>query len=206
MAKTPTHPSLLVPVIAMARREALRCINTLLRQGRPPLPAPFAGRAKPVVSWTTGPGRPYHSYDRPAPPGPFSSPTESAILAASLLHVPAHGFTDEAVALGALDTGHRDVTVNLFAQPAFALVHYHLVKERTALSDRAREILSAGNHDRDRGARGGQARPRVGEAQAEAAGVMGDRIKRLARARLMANRPVIHRWQEVCWSPCRLES
>ncbi|KAI1007530.1 hypothetical protein K3495_g697 [Podosphaera aphanis] len=77
--------------------------------------------------------RSYHSYDRPAPPGPFST-MQSQILDAALKHVPQHGFTARTLARAATDVGYLDATTNLFAAGPFSLVHYHLYTQRLALA------------------------------------------------------------------------
>jgi len=115
-------------------------------------------------------GRQYHSYEHEGAP-PFPQ-TESAILSAGLAHVPTQGFTLDALASGARDVGYRDVSVNLFPAGAFALVQYHLVTQRLALSNSNETGI-----DHDRG--------------------VAANIKNLALARLHANRAIIHRWQEV---------
>ncbi|TKA30373.1 hypothetical protein B0A50_02600 [Salinomyces thailandicus] len=76
----------------------------------------------------------YHSHEHPDP-DPYP-PTESAILAAALPHVPNHGFTPTSLRLGATDAGYLDITTNLFPSPAFALVTYHLTTQRLALASR----------------------------------------------------------------------
>jgi ubiquinone biosynthesis protein COQ9 len=122
------------------------------------------------------PPRFYHSYDHPPPPGPFNA-TESSILAAAIPHLPSHGFTHTSLSLGAKDVGYIDASTNLFPRGAFSLVHYHLYTQRMALAKHL-EILEAENADR------------------EPLGV-GARVKALTWERLMGNKEVIHRWQEV---------
>ncbi|KAI9822136.1 MAG: Ubiquinone biosynthesis protein coq9, mitochondrial [Thelocarpon impressellum] len=115
--------------------------------------------------------RPYHSPSHPpAPPFP---PAEDAILSASLLHVPAHGFSPAALARGAADAGYLPASVNLFPRGAFELVNYHLVTQRLALQDRVQF---------------GDERAKLG---------VGGKVRLLARERLLANGPTIHRWQEA---------
>jgi ubiquinone biosynthesis protein COQ9 len=75
----------------------------------------------------------YHSYDHPSAP-PYS-PTAHAILSASLSHVPAHGFTPEALRHGAKDAGYMAISTNLFPQGAFDLVVFYLMTRRLALKD-----------------------------------------------------------------------
>lgn len=120
--------------------------------------------------------RKYHSYDHPPPPGPFNA-TETAILSASLPHVPLHGFTSTSLALGARDAGYLDVSTNLFPKGAFSLVHYHLVAQRLGLGKHSR-TLQPGENEKPLG--------------------IGAKVKALTWARLLSNDSIIHRWQEVC--------
>jgi ubiquinone biosynthesis protein COQ9 len=116
----------------------------------------------------------YHSYDyAPAPPFP---PAESAILASAYAHVPAHGFTIDALKLGARDAGYLDISTNLLPRGVYDLVNYHLVTQRLALKDAVQF-------------------PEGGE-QAKTTGV-GAKVRTLTMARLRANEPILHRWQEV---------
>ena len=113
--------------------------------------------------------RRYHSYEHnQAQPFP---PTESAILSHGLTHVPTKGFHVDALTCGARDVGYQDVSVNLFPAGAFALVNYHLVTQRLALGD--------GRH------------PTIDNKD------VATTIKELVIRRLHANKPIIHRWQEV---------
>jgi ubiquinone biosynthesis protein COQ9 len=123
--------------------------------------------------------RAYHSYDRPAPAGPFGS-AESAILAAALARVPSHGFSAEALALGARDAGYLDISAGLVPEGAFGLVRWHLVTQREGLAARAEELFAA--------PAGGGTRLLSTPEKAEA----------LVWERLMGNREVVGRWQEVC--------
>lgn len=119
--------------------------------------------------------RKYHSYDHPPPPGPFNA-AEEAILSASLSHVPLYGFTTTSLALGAKDTGYLDVSTNLFFKGPFSLVHYHLMKQRLELAKHS-EIIQSGENGKSLG--------------------VGAKVKALTWARLLSNKPIIHRWQEV---------
>ncbi|KAI0399108.1 ubiquinone biosynthesis protein COQ9 [Xylaria palmicola] len=116
--------------------------------------------------------RPYHSHDHPPPPGAFN-PAERAILAAAYAHVPEHGFTRHALALGARDAGYPDISTNLLPEGPFSLIRYHLVTRREALAPR-RDAVLAGD-----------------DASAPA------RVERLTWERLLGNRDVNHRWQEA---------
>lgn len=76
----------------------------------------------------------YHSYEHNPPP-PYPEP-ESKILSSALSHVPTHGFTEEALSLGAKDTGYLDISTNLFRKGAFDLIIYYLITQRLALGNR----------------------------------------------------------------------
>lgn len=112
----------------------------------------------------------YHSYEHETPP-PFT-PTENAILSAALPHVPSHGFTNTALVHGARDAGYLDVSVNLFPTGAFALVNHHLVTQRLALAQHA---------------------PSTEQQPLNIAA----NVRNLTLRRLHANKPIVHRWQEV---------
>jgi ubiquinone biosynthesis protein COQ9 len=116
----------------------------------------------------------YHSHEHGQSP-PFA-PAESAILSASLAHVPEYGFTTAALKLGARDAGYLDVSTNLLTRGVFDLINYHLVMQRVALRDSVQFP-----------AEGQQGKP-LG---------IGAKIRTLALARLRSNAPILHRWQEV---------
>lgn len=119
--------------------------------------------------------RPYHSYDHPPPPGPYGA-AEEAILAAAYKHVPEHGFSKRALSLGARDAGYLDISASILPNGAFSLILYHLVTQRNALAARSRELFQ------------GEHQPSVGA-----------KVETLTWERLMGNRHVIDRWQEVCF-------
>lgn len=116
----------------------------------------------------------YHSYDYAQPP-PFP-PAETKILSSAYAHVPDHGFTIDALKLGARDAGYLDASTNLFPRGVFDLINYHLVTQRLALKD------SVQFPDAKDGKKIG----------------VGSKVRSLTLARLRANEPVLHRWQEVC--------
>ena len=113
----------------------------------------------------------YHTVGEPRTP-PYREP-EQAILSSALGHVPTHGFTQEALALGAKEAGYLDISSNLFPKGPFDLVMYHLVTQRLGL----REIIQFPN---------------------EKTGV-GRKVRSLVLARLHANvdAGVVPRWQEA---------
>lgn len=116
----------------------------------------------------------YHSYEYSQPP-PFP-PAESAILSAALSHVPSYGFTADALRLGARDAGYMDVSTNLLPRGVFDLVNYHLVTQRMALKNSV-QFPAQGENGKKLGT--------------------GAKVRTLTLARLRANGPIIHRWQEV---------
>lgn len=131
-------------------------------------------RPRPLIPRSCS--RPYHSYDHPPPPGPFNA-VEEPILAAAIPHVPSHGFTYTSLSLGAKTAGYIDASTNLFPRGSFSLVHYHLYTKRVCLAQHKDilEPLDAGNKP-------------LGTAA---------KVKALTWERLMGNREIIHRWQEV---------
>lgn len=143
----------------------VRLAKTLLGTFRTPL------RPTSAIPQRT---RLYHSYDY-APAPPFA-PAESAILASAYAHVPARGFTIDALKLGARDAGYLDISTNLLPRGVFDLVNYHMVTQRLALKDAVQFP--------------------EGAEQAKPMGV-GAKVRTLTLARLRANEPVLHRWQEV---------
>ena len=115
----------------------------------------------------------YHSYDYAQPP-PFP-PAETKILSSAYAHVPAHGFTIDALKLGARDAGYLDASTNLFPRGVFELINYHLVTQRLALASSVQ--FPSENEGRPLG--------------------VGSKVRALTLARLRANEPVLHRWQEA---------
>lgn len=135
-------------------------------------------RIRPLAARTPLIARSYHSYDHPPPPGPFSS-AETSILSASLPHIPSHGFTLTSLSLGAKDAGYIDASTNLFPQGPFALVHYHLMTQRLELAEKT-SILETAEGAKPLGT--------------------GAKVKKLTGERLLGNKDVVHRWQEVCFN------
>lgn len=138
-----------------------------------PRPPPFSCRS-------------YHSYDHPPPPSSFSD-AEKAILSAAYTHVPSHGFSCEALALGTRDAGYPDISTSILPEGTFSLIRWHLVTRREALAERSREMFG----EETLAATSGRDSSR-GSVLA-----VGDKVERLAWERLMGNREIVHRWQEV---------
>jgi ubiquinone biosynthesis protein COQ9 len=127
--------------------------------------------------------RKYHSYDHPPPPGPFNA-SESLILSSAAQHIPIHGFTQKTLSLGAKDAGYIDASVNLFPKGEFELVRWWLWSQRMQLAGRWAEVKGEKGEDGTGG-------------KGQEMGV-GQKVKALTWERLMGNREVVGRWQEVC--------
>ncbi|ELQ36538.1 ubiquinone biosynthesis protein COQ9-B, mitochondrial precursor [Pyricularia oryzae Y34] len=156
-------------------------------KNQPPQTQFQARRPRAAPATTPSPSsqsrRSYHSADHPSEDAlPFGK-TETAILTAAYAHVPEHGFTDRALALGARDAGLPDISTTILPGGAFALVRWHLVTRRRELEARAREFFPA--------AAATNASKPLTQAQVNA------RAEQLTWARLHANRAVIGRWQEA---------
>ena len=147
----------------------------------PPAAATATATATSVTAAAAATPRSYHSYDHPPPPGVFNQ-TEKAILSAAYAHVPEHGFTQHALTLGARDAGYLDISTNLLPEGPFSLIRYHLITQREALAPKTSEIF-----DQQQGG----AAPPTGQW------TVSDKVERLTWERLLGNRDVNHRWQEV---------
>ncbi|KAL0467774.1 ubiquinone biosynthesis protein COQ9 [Neurospora intermedia] len=124
----------------------------------------------------------YHSYDHPSSSAAFT-PVEESILSAAYQHVPSHGFTPSALAAGARDAGYLDISPTILPEGAFALIRYHLVKQREELAARVSELFGGEGHV--------GARPGLSERE------IRGRVEAVTWARLSANAQVIGRWQEA---------
>jgi hypothetical protein len=128
--------------------------------------------------------RAYHSTTSPPPPGGFGD-AENSILSAAYAHVSEHGFTAESLALGARDAGYLDISTNLLQDGPFSLIRWHLITQREALAGQAEDIFGSGGSGRSMG--------------------VGEKVEALTWARLMGNKNIVGRWQEVSFgSLCSL--
>lgn len=160
----------------LRRAAASRAFSTALRTTQSPraglsVPRHCPRQYAPSPAALRPSARTYHSYDHPPPPGPFNE-TERALLSAAYAHVPQHGFTLEALALGARDAGYLDISTNLLPNGTFDLIRWHLVTRREALVEKAKELEAAGTRT-------------------------GEKVFALTWERLMGNREVLGQWQEV---------
>eukprot|EP00136_Aspergillus_niger_P001843 XP_001390968.2 ubiquinone biosynthesis protein coq9 [Aspergillus niger CBS 513.88] len=81
---------------------------------------------QPCLRTTTTPSiRPYHSIHHPTPTHEYSN-SQTTILSSALRHVPTHGFTRDALTLGARDAGFLDVSVQLLPRGEFDLILFWL--------------------------------------------------------------------------------
>ncbi|KAL2752185.1 hypothetical protein ACRALDRAFT_2114385 [Sodiomyces alcalophilus JCM 7366] len=119
----------------------------------------------------------YHSYDHPPAAGNHSA-TEQAILSAAYKHVPNHGFSQRSLALGAEDAGYPAISTSVLPDGAFGLIRYHLVTRREELAGKSKAIFGE---------------DKLGAQQTNT----GARVERLTWERLLANKDVVHRWQEA---------
>ncbi|GJC91782.1 RpsU-divergently transcribed protein [Colletotrichum higginsianum] len=85
------------------------------------------------------PSRPYHSYDHLDSTPSFRS-HEQTILSAAYKHVPEHGFSYKALALGARDTGYLDISTSVLPDGPFSLIRYHLVTRREGLAAKSSQV------------------------------------------------------------------
>ncbi|KAL2829012.1 COQ9-domain-containing protein [Aspergillus cavernicola] len=75
----------------------------------------------------------YHSRHHPnLPPHEYTN-SQTTILSAALKHVPVHGFTHDALTLGARDTGFLDVSIQLLPRGEFDLILFWLASRRGLL-------------------------------------------------------------------------
>ncbi|KAM0285506.1 hypothetical protein ACHAQH_001456 [Verticillium albo-atrum] len=120
--------------------------------------------------------RSYHSFDHPSPSQAFNT-SEHTLLSAAYKHVPVHGFSQQALALGAKDAGYPDISTSILPDGAFSLIRYHLVSSREELARTNQTIF---------GEEGSAVKPSISE-----------RVERLTWERLLGNGAVVHRWQEA---------
>ncbi|QUC18813.1 uncharacterized protein UV8b_03054 [Ustilaginoidea virens] len=121
----------------------------------------------------------FHSHQHPAsasasasPPSP--GPAELAILRAAYRHVPQHGFSRRALNLGARDAGYLDISPSVLPDGAFSLVRFHLETQRLALAHTSRAL--SGN---------------------QPGSALRSKVAAITWARLIANRDILHEWQDA---------
>lgn len=100
---------------------------------------PTRQQLQPRRTPTTTPHRPYHSTLHPRLPDHEYTNSQTAILTSALTHVPEHGFTSKALALGARDAGFLDVSVQLLPRGEFDLILFWLASRRGLLRAKVEE-------------------------------------------------------------------
>lgn len=125
--------------------------------------------------------RPYHSNLHPRLPPHEYTNSQTAILTASLPHIPTHGFTAAALTAGARDAGFLDVSVQLLPRGEFDLVLFWLASRRGLLRAKVESGEVFGAH---------------GEGLS-----VQEKIKILVLERLRMNGDVKDVWQDVRLTP-----
>ena len=166
---------------------SLRCIKqSICASGSLLSPTERHAGLKAALSRTTphGPRRPRRRpyYTASDPTQPHFPPVENAILSAAISHVPELGFTQQSLIRGAQDAGYLPASTGLFTRGPFDLVLYHLIDQRVALKNVFGPTVESGLSEN--------------EAPARALGVTA-KLRMLMIARLRANKPVIHKYQEA---------
>ncbi|RAK76151.1 uncharacterized protein BO72DRAFT_406703 [Aspergillus fijiensis CBS 313.89] len=89
--------------------------------------------------------RTYHSDHHPTQPHDYTN-SQTTILSAALHHVPTHGFSRNALTLGARDAGFLDVSVQLLPRGEFDLILFWLASRRGLLRSKVESdgLFSAG--------------------------------------------------------------
>lgn len=129
--------------------------------------------------------RSYHSKNHPDPPPHEYSNSQTTILSAALSHVPDHGFTREALTLGARDAGFLDVSVQLFPRGELDLIFFWLASRRGLLRGKVENGLFE-NHPASPSPRGLS---------------VEDKVRILLLERLRMNAGIRHQWQDVSPPP-----
>ncbi|KAF5858809.1 Ubiquinone biosynthesis protein coq9, mitochondrial [Aspergillus alliaceus] len=155
-----------------------RCTRQLHHQSRQCRPT----RATHLTSsFATPTRRRYHSEYHPDPPAHEYTNSQTTILSAALRHVPTHGFTRNALTLGARDSGFLDVSVQLFPRGEFDLVLFWLASRRGLL----RASVEDGLFEKDERVKAGK------NLSVE------DKTKLLIMERLKMNTDIKHQWQDA---------
>ncbi|KAL2865585.1 uncharacterized protein BJX67DRAFT_179936 [Aspergillus lucknowensis] len=120
----------------------------------------------------------YHSSHHPDTPPHEYTNSQTTILTAALKHVPAHGFTRDALTLGARDTGFLDVSIQLLPRGEFDLILFWLASRRGLL----RAAVE----------RNGLLRPLESEFVS-----VEEKTRTLILERLKMNNYIRHQWQDA---------
>lgn len=121
--------------------------------------------------------RTFHSYEHITPSQ--TSPTATnAILLSAYGHVPIHGFSHQSLNLGARDAGYLDISSSVLPDGVSSLILFHLAHQRLGLASKCEAMLKDNR-------------------KSTCNGVVGTKIADIMWARLLANKDIIHKWQEV---------
>ncbi|QPG93840.1 hypothetical protein C2857_002986 [Epichloe festucae Fl1] len=121
--------------------------------------------------------RTFHSYENTRPLQ-SSSTVEDAILSAAYRHVPKHGFSHRSLNQGARDAGYLDISSSVLSDGVFSLIRFHLVRQRLSLAQKCQTMFETNDKNISNGA-------------------TGTKIADIIWARLLANKNVIHKWQDA---------
>jgi ubiquinone biosynthesis protein COQ9 len=122
-------------------RRAVTSLQSLRLHQTTPLTT-STSRLNPRIQPTRQPPshlRPYHSTLHPRLPDHEYTNSQTAILTAALPHIPEHGFSLEALTLGARDAGFLDVSVQLLPRAEFDLILFWLASRRGILRAKVEE-------------------------------------------------------------------
>ncbi|KAB8224723.1 COQ9-domain-containing protein [Aspergillus novoparasiticus] len=157
-----------------------QCTRQLHHQTRPARrhPTPAHLTSSPVSQPTR---RSYHSEHHPDPPPHEYTNSQTTILSAALRHVPTHGFTRDALTLGARDSGFLDVSVQLLPRGEFDLVLFWLASRRGLL----RASVDNGLFEKDERVKAGLKL------------TVEEKTKLLIMERLRMNIEIRHQWQDA---------
>ncbi|KAL1962983.1 hypothetical protein VTN77DRAFT_8829 [Rasamsonia byssochlamydoides] len=128
----------------------------------------------------------YHSRFHPPLPTHEYTNSQTAILTAALEHIPEHGFTKEALTLGARDVGFLDVSLQLFTRQEMDLVLFWLASRRGLLRAKVENGLFERRNDGDNA-----------NANANRELSVDEKVKILVMERLRMNEKIIHKWQDA---------
>ncbi|KAG6049522.1 hypothetical protein E4U17_006794 [Claviceps sp. LM77 group G4] len=121
--------------------------------------------------------RTFHSYEH-ITPSQTSPAAANAILLSAYGHVPRHGFSHQSLNLGARDAGYLDISSSVLPDGVFGLILFHLAHQRLGLASKC-EAMFKNNR------------------KSTCNAVVGTKIADIMWARLLANKDIIHKWQEA---------
>ncbi|OJJ49207.1 hypothetical protein ASPZODRAFT_1422573 [Penicilliopsis zonata CBS 506.65] len=163
-------------VLSSLQKAATASSRTQCRQNHFHPPVQYRKQELPFRAAPTRSCRLYHSQFHPRAPTHEYTNSQTTILSAALEHIPSHGFTLEALTLGARDAGFLDVSVQLLPRGEFDLILFWLASRRGLL------------------------RAKVEENQFESLRSVSSveaKTKLLILERLKMNQDIAHKWQDA---------